>query len=909
MSERRAPSGEAVEFPLQQAYWRNRMRGELPETALPLDNRRRNRPRNDYAEMRFVLPASTARRLVEITKGTELSTYIVLLTALHVLIYKYTGNGDQIVGSPVYKEKLDPSSVNTAVPIRTRLSGNITFRELLIRTKDNVLQAYSNQDCTFESWSGSPAAQLGTNRGAMFDLMLLLENIHDDANVDRLNIDVAVALRLAQDRIRGRILFNREIFRKSTIDRFRAHYLNVLADGLDRFDAALAELQWLAAHEQHQLVFGFNDSHAGAYPTDRTLHRLFERQCETTPDRIAAVHEGALISYRALNARANQVARRLRDAGVGSGARVAILHRRTIDFLIGILATFKAGAAYVPIDPAYPSDRIGHMLDHSRSSAVISESSAIRDGLIGAREGILCTDAVPEGGGPQSVEIYGPKDCVGLSEENLRGLDDAGTPAYMIYTSGSTGTPKGVVIPHRGAVNHLYAELEALNFSTNCAFLQSASCCFDISVWQFLAPLMIGGRTVIISDMDLIPERLFTVLRDQRITHVELVPLVLQALLDHISGGEGAILPDLEWMMVTGEALPPALVDAWLRVFPGIPMANAYGPTEASDDVAQLAIDRPPEADCESVPIGRAIRNMAIVILSERLELVPIGVPGELCSAGVGVGYGYWRDAAKTAEVFVPNPFADKGGDVLYRTGDEARWLPDGMIEFLGRKDRQIKIHGFRVELGEIEAVLTHHPAVRAAVASVSEPGTSNVRLLCHLVFDEARPVAEPELRRYAQDRLPAHMIPSAFIVIDRIPTLASGKIDYHRLPAPAAPLRGDAVELRGPESETEKQIAGIWAEVLQRRDLGVNQSFFDLGGHSLHMVQVLARLKTSCELDLTLAELFEYPTIRSLAGFVDRKREGAPRAAPSDTLGRQRLKGRARLSHQRSRRQKKRVE
>jgi len=907
MSERRAPSEEAVEFPLQQAYWRNRMRGELPETALPPDHRRRNRPRNDDAELRFALPTSTARRLVEITKSTELSTYIVLLTALHALIYKYTGNGDQIVGSPVYKEKLDPSSVNTAVAIRTRLSGNITFRELLRRTKDNVLQAYSNQDCTFESWSD-------TNRGAMFDLMLLLENIHDDANVDRRNIDVAVALGLAQDRIRGRILYNRDIFRRSTIDRFRVHYLNVLADGLDRFDATLAELRWLTAPEQHQLVFGFNDSHAGAYPTDRTLHRLFERQCEITPDRIAAVYEGALISYRALNARANQVARRLRHGGVGSGARVAILHRRTLDFLIGILATFKAGAAYVPIDPAYPSDRIGHMLDHSRSSAVISESSAIRDGLIGARKGsrlrsILSTDAVPEGGGPQSVKIYGPTDCAGLSEENLRGPDDAGTPAYMIYTSGSTGTPKGVVIPHRGAVNHLYAELEALNFSTNCAFLQSASCCFDISVWQFLAPLMIGGRTVIISDMDLIPERLFTMLRDQRITHVELVPLVLQAFLDHVSGGEGAILPDLEWMMVTGEALPPALVDAWLRVFPGTPMANAYGPTEASDDVAQIEIHRPPEADCESVSIGRAIRNMAIYILSERLELVPIGVPGELCSAGVGVGYGYWRDAAKTGEVFVPNPFADQGGDVLYRTGDEARWLPDGMIEFLGRKDRQIKIHGFRVELGEIEAVLTRHPAVRAAVASVSEPGTSNVRLLCHLVLDEARPVAEPELRRYAQDRLPAHMIPSAFIVIDRIPTLASGKIDYRSLPAPAAPRPGDAVELRGPESETEQQIAGIWAEVLRRRDLGVNQSFFDLGGHSLHMVQVLARLKTSCALDLTLAELFEHPTIRSLAEFVDRKRGGAPRAAPSDTLGRQRLKGRARLSQQRRRRQKKRVE
>ncbi len=461
--------------------------------------------------------------------------------------------------------------------------------------------------------------------------------------------------------------------------------------------------------------------------------------------------------------------------------------------------------------------------------------------------------------------------------------------AYMLYTSGSTGLPKGTMVRHNGAVNHIFAEFDELSFHQDTAFLQSAPSSSDISVWQFLAPLLIGGRTVI-ADFETVcdPGQLFQLIRSEQITLIELVPVVMQGLLDHVAHlpPDDPAMPVLEWAMVTGEAVSVSLVNQWLHTYPQIRLVNAYGPTEAADDICQAVLETPLPVEQLHVPIGRPIANLTLYVLDPALRLQPVGVPGEICVSGIGVGAGYWRNEAQTRASFVPNPHAEKGrGDVLYRTGDLGRWLPDGSLEFMGRLDHQVKLRGFRIELGEIENTMLRHVAVHEAVVVVrpllgtsrqepdrpdqepSQPGDE--QLVGYLVPEAGQSVTVGELHRHLQNTLPPHMIPATFVWLDAMPLTPSGKVDRKSLPAPAA---GDAEPDRttdAPRNDTEAKLLYVWQRVLQQERIGIHDNFFELGGHSLKAMQVVSAIHKELGVKIALRDFFNAPSIAEHAVLV----------------------------------------
>ncbi len=449
--------------------------------------------------------------------------------------------------------------------------------------------------------------------------------------------------------------------------------------------------------------------------------------------------------------------------------------------------------------------------------------------------------------------------------------------AYVIFTSGSTGTPKGAVVEQRGMLNHLHAKIADLDLTAGDTVAQTASQCFDISVWQFLAPLLVGGCVQVYRDeVAHDPPRLLAAIAQDRVTILETVPSLLRAMLETQPANSNGLpdLPALRWLIPTGEALTPELCRLWLQFYPTIPLMNAYGPTECSDDVTHHPIAAPPPAHAIRVPIGRPIANLRIHVLDARLEPAPIGVAGELYVGGAGVGRGYLNDAGRTAESFVPDPFGDTPGGRMYRTGDLGRYLPDGTIEFLGRVDQQVKIRGFRIEAGEIEMVLRRHPGVTHALVLAREDTPGDPRLVAYLVADPQPDTAE--LAGFLKQRLPAYMVPAAFVLLEALPLTPNGKVDRRALPAPAYSRAGRADVPRTPRDEVERRLVAIWQRVLDVQPIGVDDDFFELGGHSILAVRLMAQIEQAFGRRLPLATLFERTTIEQLAQLLRNSTERA---------------------------------
>ncbi|MGL5079106.1 MAG: amino acid adenylation domain-containing protein, partial [Waterburya sp.] len=537
---------------------------------------------------------------------------------------------------------------------------------------------------------------------------------------------------------------------------------------------------------------------------------------------------------------------------------------------------------YVPIDHSYPPERIAYILAHSESKILLSDRLCLENSTsilanCPRLKYVVCVDNCDQNikaSITEISEIYTAQNFQNLPTDNLE-LDLTGiAPAYMIYTSGSTGVPKGAIIRHEGAINHIYAQYDALNLSSNLTFLQSAPASSDISVWQFLAPILIGGKTVIIEQETVCnPELLFQLIQQSQITLVELVPIVLRGLINYLAdlSVESRQLPSLQWLMVTGESVSVDLVNDWLTLYPIIPVVNAYGPTEASDDITQAIINKPLPANQNNVSIGKPLANLNLYILDSKLQLVPIGVPGEICVSGYGVGIGYWRNQEKTQEKFIlipPQSPLNKGGrgDRLYKTGDKGRWLPDGSIEYLGRIDNQVKIRGFRLELGEIEAVIARHPEIKDCVVIAHEDNTGDKRLIAYYI--SAQPLEVKQLREYLQPKLPEYMIPAAWVELEAFPLTPSGKCDRKSLPIPDFDLT--TTGYIAPRNSQEAKISEIWQQVLNLKQVGIDDNFFELGGHSLLATQVVSKIRKSLSVELPLRCLFEYPTVAQLAQQVE---------------------------------------
>jgi amino acid adenylation domain-containing protein len=600
---------------------------------------------------------------------------------------------------------------------------------------------------------------------------------------------------------------------------------------------------------------GRAETHGEPQPT---FTELFDAQAARTPDAIAAACDGVELSYRELQSQSDHLAAALTVQGVGPESVVALLGERGLEFLTAILATFKAGAAYLPLDPRNPEARWRHALVEANCPLVLADSGAI-DRLNAA------LSDVPDSGRPRVLPL------------GLRGRHDAKSPtagafsenlAYVIYTSGSTGVPKGAMLEQRGMVNHLRIKIDELALTPRDVVAQTASQSFDISVWQFLAPLASGGRVEIFPDaIAFDPTRLFVEVERAGVTVLETVPSLLRAALDHAAASEAALpLTHLRLLALTGEALPPDLCRAWLARYPDIPIVNAYGPTECSDDVTHHVIARSADSGETRVPIGHALTNMRLYVLDRALRPVPPGVWGELYVGGIGVGRGYVKAPRQTAAAFVPDPFGGVAGGRLYRTGDQVRLQTDGNFEFLGRLDHQVKIRGHRIELDEIAAVLSRQAGVKDSVVVARADGREDEQtLVAYVVPDPEAPPATADLRAALTRTLPEYMVPSALVLLDALPLTPNGKLDRHALPEPDRDARPASISV-APRDLLERQLQEIWEELLTVRPIGVTDGFFDLGGHSLLAVRMLARIKERFGRELPLAALFTGQTIEAIA-------------------------------------------
>ena len=872
-------------------YWSNQLAGELVETNCLPDYLRSRMAISPDREFSFELSSDLSQKIIQVTHNSHFSIYLLLLTNSVVFLHKYLDRDEIIIGSPSYQ-----STTDNIIPLRFKLDQKLTFREILEQVKDITIKSYSYQDYQFPQLVEQLEISQQANRCPIFDLVIALENIHQLDVLEKTNNDITIAFTIERDRIKGKILYKSILFNQQTIELFSQYHLNALVANLNNINSCqISELNLITKRDLEQILQEFNNNRNQDYPVTQTIEKLFEQQVTKTPDRISVSCGNNHLSYQELNQKANQLARLLQQFKIQPGEFIAVVKERDINFLISILAILKVGGVYIPIDSSYPAERIKYMLTNSQVKTILTDAITLKkltESITDCSEvkNLVCLDKKPNVGkqdlhpinSKQEIKInyFGFDSEIG-NFDNLN-LEIKGTDlAYTIYTSGSTGLPKGAMIRHGGAINHIYAQFEALNLTQDLTFLQSAPASSDISVWQFLAPLLNGGKTIIVDTETICdPPQLFQTIQQSKITLVELVPVVLKNLLKYASGlaPDARELPCLQWMMVTGESVAVDLVNEWLKLYPKIPIVNAYGPSEASDDITQAIIDRPLPENQPNVPIGKPLANLNLYILDSNLKLLPIGVAGEICVSGYGVGVGYWRNEEKTKASFIPNPFSENAQslpgveqDLLYKTGDLGRWLPNGSIEYLGRIDNQVKIRGFRIELGEIETVLSQHPEIESAVAIAREEDSETKTLVAYVVPKNLNLVNNHELilelREFLEARLPQQMIPSALMSLNALPLTPSGKIDRRALPE----IQDAPREFIPPQTETEKTVAAIWAEVLKRSQISIDDDFFELGGHSLLATQVISRLREQYQQEIALRSLFENPTLTQLASYLDK--------------------------------------
>ncbi len=886
-------------FASQMQYWKQQLDGNLPILELPI-----TKPRSKYQTFvgktqQFTLSSSLTAKLKALSQKQNVTLFMTLLAAFKTLLYRYTGQEDILVGSPIANrnrreiEELIGFFVNTIV-LRTRLQADCSFINLLKQVREVTLGAYIHQDLPFELLVEELQPQRHLSHTPVFQVMFALQNAPQEElkltglSIKQENIDTETSgfdFSLDITEKNNCLLclweYNSNLFEPDDITRLQGHFQTLLEGIVANPEQRLSELPLLTANEEHQLLVEWNNTQVD-YPLEQCIHRLFEAQVAKTPDAVAVVYNHQKLTYQELNQRANQLARLLVVLGAKTGEFIGICKPRDINFLIAIIAVFKVGGVYVPIDSTYPPDRINYMINNSEVKFLLTDShwkdiSLLKDCphlkyliFLDVKSSQHSLPAIA------GLEIYEQLDFDKLPKENLDINNTPLAPAYMIYTSGSTGLPKGAIIRHIEAINHIYAQFDALKLDQSLTFLQSAPASSDISVWQFLAPILIGGKTVIVDTQTVCePEKLFKIIQQENITIVELVPVVILGLLEYICSlsERERLLPSLKWMMVTGESVPVTVVNQWLQLYPSIKVVNAYGPTEAADDITGFIVDKPLPPHQRTVPIGKPLANLNIYILDSQMQLLPIGVPGEICVSGFGVGMGYWKNEASTKSNFIPNrfitnakPLPGTNTDFIYKTGDLGRWLPDGNIEFLGRIDYQVKIRGFRIELGEIEAVINQYSSISTSVVVVWENETGNKSLVAYVTVQPGQTLSVPELRRFLESKLPSYMVPAAFTILEELPLTPNGKIDRLALPAPDLTQSIPKSDSGAFFTPIEEILVGIWSEVLGIRQIGIHDNFFELGGHSLLATQVISRVRKTFGLDIPLQRLFEFPTISELA-------------------------------------------
>lgn len=866
--QRESLKGEVLDKRL--TYWRHQLAGVDPMLELPTD---RNRPVVSTAHgaiQKRVFSSTLQNGLKAVGRESEATLFMVLLAAFQTLLFRYTSRDDLVVGSPtagrneVEFESLIGFFVNT-LALRTNLSGNPTFRELLGRVREVTLEAYDHQEVPFEKIIETLQIQRSLSYTPLFQVMFILQNAlkqHlelagltlDELEFDSgtAKFDLTVDMAEVDDGLSCIFEYNTDLFESATIRRMLGHFQSLLEGIVSDPGQRLLSLPLLSEPERHQLLVEWNET-AVVYSHETCIHELFAAQAARTPETVALICRGQSMTYDELNSRANQLAHYLRGRGVGRGVLVGICVERSIEAVLGLLGILKAGGAYIAMDPAYPPQRLAFMLEDSQASVVLTMQH-LRHCVAGYAGEIICLDT--DWGVISSESTVNPDS--GVHSDDL---------AYVIYTSGSTGTPKGILSPHRASVNRFSWMWRQWSFQPGEVCCQKTTLNFVDSVWEIFGPLLQGVPNVIIPDEVLEdPDRLIDTLAAYRVTRIVLVPSFLRFLFDSIPD-LGSKIPDLKLWITSGEALTLQLARRFEENLPDATLVNLYGSSEVAADVTGYVISNSRSLEC--IPIGRPIANTQIYVLDPEFNPVPIGVAGEIYVGGHSLAQGYLNNPELTAQKFIPDPFARDSETRLYRTGDRGRFLPDGNIEFLGRVDTQVKLRGIRIELGEVESVLCSHPSIHAAVVAVS--GAEGAERLIGYVVPNSSAPAPSELRRFVRDKLPEHMVPAAFVMLEALPLLPSGKVDRRALPEPDQERRGIEREYIPPRNDMEEKLAGIMTEVLKVERIGVHDNFFEMGGHSLLGMQVVARVRKVFRVELPLRSLFEEPTIAGLCPEIEK--------------------------------------
>jgi amino acid adenylation domain-containing protein len=844
----------------QLTYWKEGLRGAPAVLELPTDFPRPPIQTFPSALVSAVLPRSLTHALTDLSRAEGATLFMMVLAALQAVLARYTGQDDVVVGTAIAGrprpelEGLVGFFVNT-LALRTSLAGDPPFRELLRRVRETALGAYAHQDVPFEKLVEELRPERRLSHTPLFQVMLLFQSVEmglerlGDLRVTPLEIsngtakfDLSWAVIERPEGLRVGLTYNTDLFRADTAARMVGHLGRLLEGVAADPGRRLSALPLLTAPEEQVILRDWNATEAD-YPRDRCLHELFEEQARRVPDSVAVSAPGGRLTYAELNERANRLAHRLIELGAGPGQRVAICLERTPALLVGLLGILKSGAAYVPLDPAYPAGRLAAMLEDAGTDLLVTERR-------------LLGQLPPHGA--RAVPLDDDAEFSGRAAADPPHRATPDDLAYVIFTSGSTGRPKGVMVPHRGVVNLMADLARRMPLTERDVFPALASFAFDMCIPELYLALTVGARVLLAPrEVSADGQRLLAELTANGATVLHATPTTWDLLLQ--AGWRGTP----PWRMFIGaEALPPELAARLVEV--GGPLCNFYGPTETTVWSSSHTL-----GPGDSVAVGRPLANTQIYILDRRLRSVPIGVPGEVYIGGVGVTRGYLGRPDFTAERFVPDPFGGVPGARMYRTGDLGHFRPDGVLDLLGRADRQVKVRGYRIELGDIEAALTEHPGVRQAAVTVREDTPGDKRIVGYLV--SAGPSAPPpaELRGFLQKRLPDYMVPSAFVDLDAFPLSPNGKVDRRNLPAPGpAPVRPES-ERVPPCNPVEEEVARVWSEVLRTGPVSVHDNFFEMGGHSLLVIRLVTRLRELFQVDLPLRTVFETPTVAGLAGTI----------------------------------------
>ncbi len=870
--QQQAMANEAA-YANQIEFWRKQLSGGLPVLKLAGDMPRPALQSFKGSNVFFNIPTSLAEDLRLLGAREGCTFFMTLLAAFQVLLQRYSGGDDIVIGTPVgarTPRELEPLIGNflNMAALRCDLSGNPTFIELLRRTRDTTLNAFSNSDLPFEAMLKNLTFERDPSRNPIYQVLLQvlpttpprigdldISSFHFDLKFAQ--VDLSLLLYEDVEGYWGRFEYCTDLFEAQTIRRMCGHYRALLKAIICDPDRSISMLPLLTDTERHQLLGEWNVTKRN-YPKNKCLHQLFEAQAEKTPDAVAVVYEDQQLTYRELNARANRLARYLQQLGVGPDVLVGLCVERSLELVIGILGILKAGGAYVPLDPAYPKERLEFMLGDSQVTVLLTQKHLISDlPLHQASVVVLDSDNFNA-------------DCQTSREQtNLSSSVNPENLAYVIYTSGSTGKPKGALVTHYNVVRLLQSTDDWFHFNQSDVWTLFHSYAFDFTVWEIWGALLYGGRLVVVPhSVTRSPEEFAALIREHQVTVLNQTPSAFYQLMPNLVSTTAPEQLTLRYVIFGGEALHLHNLQRWFDHYGDQKpqLVNMYGITETTVHVTYRPITQEDLDSGAGSVIGTPIPDLKIYVLNAQQELQPIGVPGEIYIGGAGLARGYLQRHELTAERFIADPFSNDPQAKLYRSGDIARWLAHGELEYLGRIDDQVKIRGFRIELGEIEAVLNQHPLVHESVAVAREDTPGDKRLVAYIVPNREPAPAIRELRSLLKEKLPSYMVPSAYVLLNSLPLTLNGKVDRRALPDPGRTEQQEYNEYVAPRDETERVLCRVWSEVLGVHRVGLDDDFFAIGGHSLLAAKLFARLDEEFGRSLSLGVLFTAPTVRLLA-------------------------------------------